>query len=39
MLSVPVHSGGVPRGSFLRILRDAGFSEKDFFGGKKKGKE
>ena len=34
MLSVPFHSGDVPRGLFLRILRDAGFSEKDFFGGK-----
>jgi hypothetical protein len=34
-LSVPIHSG-VPRGLFLRILKDAGFSEGDFFGGKKK---
>lgn len=38
MLSVPIHSGDVPRGLFLRILKDAGFSEQDFFGGKKKGK-
>lgn len=38
MLVVPVHSGDVPRGLFLRILKDAGLSEEDFFGGKKKGK-
>jgi predicted RNA binding protein YcfA (HicA-like mRNA interferase family) len=38
MLSVPIHSGDVPRGLFLRILKDAGFSEEDFFGGKRKGK-
>ena len=36
MLSVPIHSGDVPRGLFLRILKDAGFSEDDFLGGKKK---
>jgi len=35
MLSVLIHSGDVPRGLFLRILKDAGFSENDFFGGKK----
>jgi predicted RNA binding protein YcfA (HicA-like mRNA interferase family) len=35
MLSVPIHSGDLPRGLFLRILKDAGFSEEDFFGGKK----
>ena len=38
MLSVPIHPGDLPRGLFLRILKDAGFSEEDFFGGKKKGK-
>ncbi len=38
MLSVPIHSGDVPRGLFLRILKDAGFSEQDFLGGKKKRK-
>jgi hypothetical protein len=38
MLIVPIHSGDLPRGLFLRILKDAGFSEGDFFGGKKKGK-
>jgi predicted RNA binding protein YcfA (HicA-like mRNA interferase family) len=38
MLVVPLHSGDLPRGLFLRILKDAGFSEGDFFGGKKKGK-
>ena len=36
MLSVPIHSGDIPRGLFLRILKDAGFSEEDFFGDKKK---
>jgi len=35
MLTVPIHSGDIPRGLFLRILRDAGFSEKDFLEGKK----
>jgi hypothetical protein len=35
MLIVPIHSGDVPRGLFLRILKDAGFSEKDFLEGKK----
>jgi predicted RNA binding protein YcfA (HicA-like mRNA interferase family) len=39
MVSVPVHSGDVPRGLFLRILKDAGLSEKDFFGDKKKGRK
>ena len=39
MLSVPIHSGDIPRGLFLRILKDAGFSEEDFLGGKKKKKE
>jgi predicted RNA binding protein YcfA (HicA-like mRNA interferase family) len=39
MLSVPIHTGDVPRGLLLRILKDAGFSEEDFFGGRnKKGK-
>jgi predicted RNA binding protein YcfA (HicA-like mRNA interferase family) len=38
MLSVPIHSGDVPRGLFLRILKDAGFSEEDFFAGKRRGK-
>jgi hypothetical protein len=38
MLSVPIHSGDVPRGLFLRILKDAGFSEDDFLGRKKKKK-
>jgi len=38
MLSVPIHSGDVPRGLFLRILKDAGFSEEDFFGGRKREK-
>ena len=39
MLVVPVHRGDIPRGLFLRILKDAGFSEEDFFRGKeKKGK-
>jgi predicted RNA binding protein YcfA (HicA-like mRNA interferase family) len=38
MLVVPIHSGDLPRGLFLRVLKDAGFSQEDFFGGKKKGK-
>jgi predicted RNA binding protein YcfA (HicA-like mRNA interferase family) len=36
MLIVPIHSGDVPRGLFLRILKDAGFSEEDFLGGRRK---
>ena len=36
MLIVPIHSGDVPRGLFLRILKDAGFSEKDLEGKKDK---
>ena len=36
MLGVPVHSGDLPRGLFLRILKDACFSEQDFVAGKKK---
>jgi hypothetical protein len=35
MLVVPIHSGDVPRGLFLRILKDAGFTEKDFLEGRK----
>ena len=38
MLSVPIHSGDLPRGLFLRTLKDAGSSEGEFHGGKKKGK-
>jgi predicted RNA binding protein YcfA (HicA-like mRNA interferase family) len=38
MLSVPIHSGDIPRGLFLRILRDAGFTESDFLGSKKQTK-
>ena len=38
MLVMPVHSGDVPRSLFLRILKDAGFSEQDFVGGAKKKK-
>jgi predicted RNA binding protein YcfA (HicA-like mRNA interferase family) len=33
MLVVPFHRGDIPRGLFLRILKDAGFSEKDFLEG------
>ncbi|MGH9432232.1 MAG: type II toxin-antitoxin system HicA family toxin [Terriglobia bacterium] len=34
MLVLPIHRGDIPRGLFLRILKDAGFSEKEFFGVK-----
>ena len=37
-LVVPIHSGDLPRGLFLRILKDAGTSEEEFFQGKKRGK-
>lgn len=30
MLVVPVHRGDLPRGLFLQILKDAGFTEKEF---------
>jgi predicted RNA binding protein YcfA (HicA-like mRNA interferase family) len=33
MLVIPIHKGDLPRGLFLRILKDAGFSEKDFLKG------
>jgi predicted RNA binding protein YcfA (HicA-like mRNA interferase family) len=33
MLVVPFHRGDIPRGLFLRILKDAGFSERDFLEG------
>jgi predicted RNA binding protein YcfA (HicA-like mRNA interferase family) len=36
MLSLPIHSGDIPRGLFLRILKDAGFSEEDFFRSKRR---
>lgn len=30
MLVVPFHRGDIPRGLFLRILKDGGFTEQDF---------
>ena len=30
MLVVPFHSGDLPKGLFLRILKDAGFTMRDF---------
>jgi len=30
LLVLPVHTGDVPKGLFLRILKDAGFSLEDF---------
>jgi len=30
MLIVPVHAGDIPKGLFLKILKDAGFSLEDF---------
>ncbi len=33
MLVVPAHKGDLPRGLFLRILKDAGLSEKEFLKG------
>ena len=30
MLVVPFRRGDIPRGLFLRILKDGGFTEKDF---------
>lgn len=30
MLVVPVHRGDLPRGLFLRVLKDAGFTEQQF---------
>jgi len=37
-LVVPIHAGDLPRGLFLRTLKDAGSSEEEFLRGKKKGK-
>ncbi len=33
MLILPVHRGDLPRGLFLRILKDGGFSEEEFLDG------
>ena len=33
MLVIPLHRGDLPRGLFLRILKDAGFSEQQFLEG------
>ena len=33
MLVVPIHRGDLPRGLFLRIPNDAGFSEQEFLKG------
>jgi predicted RNA binding protein YcfA (HicA-like mRNA interferase family) len=33
MLVLPVHRGDLPRGLFLRVLKDGGFTEKEFFEG------
>jgi len=33
ILVVPFHREDLPRGLYLRILKDGGFSEKDFLGG------
>jgi predicted RNA binding protein YcfA (HicA-like mRNA interferase family) len=33
MLVVPAHKGDIPRGLFLQILKDAGFTEKEFLEG------
>jgi predicted RNA binding protein YcfA (HicA-like mRNA interferase family) len=30
MLILPIHRGDLPRGLFLQILKDAGFTEKEF---------
>ena len=32
MLIVPVHRGDLPKGLFLKILKDAGFTLADFRG-------
>jgi predicted RNA binding protein YcfA (HicA-like mRNA interferase family) len=33
MLVIPIHRGDLPRGLFLRILKDADFSEQQFLEG------
>lgn len=33
MLVVPFHRGDLPRGLYLRILKDSGFSEGEFLKG------
>jgi predicted RNA binding protein YcfA (HicA-like mRNA interferase family) len=33
MLVIPMHKGDLPRGLFLRVLKDAGLTEKDFLEG------
>ncbi len=33
MQVIPVHRGDLPKGLFVRILKDAGFTLEDFRGG------
>lgn len=33
MLVIPAHTGDIPRGLFLKILKDAGFTEDEFLNG------
>lgn len=33
MLVLPVHRGDLPRGLFLRVLKDGEFTEKEFLEG------
>jgi predicted RNA binding protein YcfA (HicA-like mRNA interferase family) len=32
LLVVPMHARDLPKGLFLKILKDAGFSREDFYG-------
>ncbi|HEV2522156.1 MAG TPA: type II toxin-antitoxin system HicA family toxin [Candidatus Acidoferrales bacterium] len=32
LLVIPMHSRDLPTGLFLKILKDAGFTRKDFYG-------
>jgi predicted RNA binding protein YcfA (HicA-like mRNA interferase family) len=32
LLVVPIHARDLPKGLFLKILKDAGFTQEDFYG-------
>jgi predicted RNA binding protein YcfA (HicA-like mRNA interferase family) len=32
LLVIPMHARDLPKGLFLKILKDAGFSREDFYG-------
>ena len=33
LLVIPIHARDLPKGLFLKILKDAGFTQEDFYSG------